>query len=408
MPLITGAVSSPRMSLRPVEKTGRVMRRPQHKFRVDHKPWELQAICLAPVLPGETLKNALLQARVVSDPLVAPLVGWWIEYYFFYVKHRQLASSADFVDMMLDPTATLAAGAASAPDYYNGKGFNWLNEITDVVVREWFREEGESATAPVVRTGRPAVRINVDGLHESLRDTTTFPAGGNPSGITTMEALEQAQHAYEYLRNMNLTQMTYEDFLRTYGVSVPAADDREKPELLRYVREWSYPTNTVEPTTGVPSSAMSWAIAQRMDKDRFFQEPGFIVGYSVARPKVYLSRQDSAASAVLDRAFRWLPALLADDPSSSLAEFANNAGPYATSTNGYWVDVRDLFVHGDQFVNCLSSFYQANGVALPTAALETKYATEAMADALFSGSGKYVHQDGNVAIHVLGTQWDRT
>ena len=94
------------------------MRRPQHKFRVDHKPWELQAICLAPVLPGETLKNALLQARVVSDPLVAPLVGWWIEYYFFYVKHRQLASSADFVDMMLDPTATLAAGAASAPDYY--------------------------------------------------------------------------------------------------------------------------------------------------------------------------------------------------------------------------------------------------------------------------------------------------
>ena len=29
----------------------------------------------------------------------------------------------------------------------------------------------------------------------------------------------------------------------------------------------------------------------------------------------------------------------------------NNAGPLAGATNGYWVDIRDLFLYGDQFVN---------------------------------------------------------
>ena len=66
----------------------RVTRRPQHTFQLRHRPWEIQPFMLAPVLPGETMQNLLLQARVVTDPIKNPLIGWWCEHYVFYVKHR--------------------------------------------------------------------------------------------------------------------------------------------------------------------------------------------------------------------------------------------------------------------------------------------------------------------------------
>lgn len=71
----------------------RVLRNPQHRFSLQTRPYQLQPFMIAPVLPGETMKNLLLQARVVTHPLSPDLrlVGWWNEYFFFYVKHRDLA-----------------------------------------------------------------------------------------------------------------------------------------------------------------------------------------------------------------------------------------------------------------------------------------------------------------------------
>lgn len=394
------------LKLENLSKVARVPRRPQHRWRIDAKPWEIAPFLLAPVVPGETLKNATLQARVVTDPVAARLVGWWQEYYVFYVKHRQLPSAATYMNMMLDPTATLATSAASARDYYNGYGHNWGAACLETIVNKWFRKQGTTWLSNVIRTGRPAARLNIDSVLQSLTDTTVLADGGTLG--STQEAQDQLADIYEFLRAQSFTKMTYEDFLASYGVRGRAIDE-DRPELLRYVRDWQYPTNTVEPTTGVATTALSWAISERIDKDRFFQEPGFIFGVTISRPKVYLSNQTGNGSVALDRAMRWLPAILADDPSTSLAEFATNAGPLGKSagglTNGYWLDLRDLFVYGDQWVDATA---QKSDVALPTVAAVYEYATEAMADALFSGTGKLVQQDGVFSASILGTQIDHT
>lgn len=395
------------LSLENVGKVARVPRRPQHRWRVDQKPWEIAPFLLAPVVPGETLKQATLQARVVTDPVKARLVGWWMEYYVFYVKHRQMPASADFMSMMLDPTETLATSAASVRDYYNGYGYNWGAQCLEVVVNKWFRKEGSVMADHVIRIGRPAARLNIDSALQSLTDTTVLPTGGALG--SDQEQQDRLGDIYEFLRAQSFTKMTYEDFLASYGVRGPAIE-QDRPELIRYVRDWQYPSNTVEPTTGAATTALSWAISERVDKDRFFTEPGFLFGVSVARPKVYLSNQTGNASVALDRAMRWLPAILADDPSTSLAEFTTTQGPLgkaaAGMTNGYWLDVRDLLVYGDQWVDATA---QKSDVALPTVAAIYEYATEAMADSLFfADTAEMIQQDGVFSATILGTQMDHT
>lgn len=390
-------------------RVGRKVRRPQHRFIIESKPWEISPICIAPVLPGETMKNLLLQSRVVSAPIVSSVVGAWIEYFFFYVKHRQMPSAANLVSMVFDPATTLGAGAVNTAHYYDGRGFNFVGECLQTVVSEWFREQGEAYATGVTagRGGRPLAKVGIEDFGESLVDTAVLSDGGALGG--TQEAQDKALELYEYLRAMNFTRMTYEEWLATYGVNVARVQERDRPELLRYVREWTYPTNTVEPSTGVPTAAYSWGITERADKDRFFDEPGFIFGVQVMRPKVYFSNQTGHAAAMLDRVMRWLPAVMSDDPSSSLAEFTSAQGPYGKSaggfTNGYWLDVRDLFLYGDQFMDAAA---QTNAVALPTIAQVRRYATEAMGDALFSGATKLIRADGNVSLNILGTQQDYT
>ena len=52
--------------------------------------------------------------------------------------------------------------------------------------------------------------------------------------------------------------------------------------------EWAYPANTVDPATGLPTGSASFAVNIRADKDRFFNEPGFIFGVTMVRPKIFL------------------------------------------------------------------------------------------------------------------------
>jgi len=51
--------------------TKRKARRPQMKFNLVTKPYQLQPFMIMPVLPGETLQNMMLQSQVWSDPLAS-------------------------------------------------------------------------------------------------------------------------------------------------------------------------------------------------------------------------------------------------------------------------------------------------------------------------------------------------
>lgn len=388
-------------------------RSPKHNFALETRPWEITPFLIAPVLPGETLNGLTLQSRVVTPPVESRIVGWWCEYFIFYVNFRQLPSAANLVAMFVDPSATLSPSAAAAHNYYAGFGFNYVTECLQAVVQEWFRREGETWSSYTIRANRPAAQVGNSGLIESLIDTTVLPSGGAIAGMN-VDDLDRARIVTEYRRQLAMMgadggALDYEEVIASYGASLRAAQRRNRPELIRYIRDWSYPVNTVEPTTGVPTTAVSWAITDRADKNRAFNEPGFIFGVQVVRPKIYLSRQSSFGAAMLDRAQRWLPpAMLEAGSERSLAEFANNDGPFGQSaggfTNGYWVDVRDLLNHGDQYLD-VTNADEFNSIALPAAGAidgdgSGRYATDAMGNTITVTDNALIVADGNCQLRV--------
>lgn len=384
-------------------------RSPKHTFAVEVSPWEIQPVFIAPVLPGETLDGLTLQSRVVSPPIKSRVAGWWLEYFIFYVPFRQMPSSANLVAMFVDPTATLSTSSAKAYRYYDGRGFDFVSECLQVVTQEWFRREGESWSSFTIRANRPAATVNKDDFGESLIDTTVLPDGGVLTGMN-VDDLDRARMVLEYRRQLATMgadggAIDYEEVIASYGASLRAAKRRDRPELIRYIRDWTYPVNTVEPTTGVPTTACSWAITDRADKKRKFNEPGFIFGVQVVRPKVYFSNQTGHASSMLDRAQRWLPPVMDETGAErSLAEFTNAQGPYGKSagglTNGYWLDIRDLFNYGDQYLD-VATPASFNGIALPAAgALSFRYASTAIANTLLTTADTLIYGDGNVNLRI--------
>lgn len=399
-------------------KSGRITRRPQHTFQIRHTPYAIQPFFIAPVLPGETMRNLLMQARVVTDPVKHPLVGWWIEYYYFYVKHRDLEIRDQLSEMVLD--ATWSASAAGIVDadpnpahYFCGGGIDWVKHCLQRVVEEYFRNEGEAWNDFMI-DGLPAASITGNSWLDSVMPAAEYSAPDVEidveDGLTASE-IESARQQWAIMRTHGLTNMTYEDFLRSYGVRAPLAEEPHVPELVRYVRDWSYPTNTVDPTTGNPSSAVSWSVAERADKDRFFSEPGFLFGVTVARPKVYLKGQKGAAVWLMRNLLSWLPAILQNDPHASMQLVADGTGPLGdvADAGGYVVDIRDILMYGDQFANFdLAADANASAVPLPTAELQKRYVT-ALDDvkALFKSAEAYrVRQDGVVHLTIAGSQRD--
>jgi len=219
--------------------------------------------------------------------------------------------------------------------------------------------------------------------------------------------------------------MTYEDFLRSYGISVPGAQEH-KPELLARYSDFQYPSNTVDPATGLPSSACSWVFNNTVRDPKFIKEPGFIFGVSIARPKVYYGGLAGSLASHMTRAWDWVPNYLnegAADPApfTSLKKFGSDTGPLGdrtTATDGYWVDMRDLFIYGDQWQNSLAfdpaqapgtGPANVNSFPLPPGDNhhEYKYPTDAMVSSLFKTAGN-IRRDGYVSLSIKGMQVDYT
>lgn len=372
----------------------------------------IQPMLLAPVLPGETLKRLLFQSRVVSDPIKNPIIGWWKEYYFFYVKHRDMDARDTLTAMMLNVSQDVSAlkVAAQTAHYHTAASFDWAEMCKKRVVMEYFRDGAETYTQGTVGS-LPAASINQQSWLDSAYLDDDIPDTADMS--ESIEGFDQEFRTWSYLRSQQLTQMDYEDWLATFGVR----RDRvayNKPELIRYVRDWTYPTNTIDPTSGAARSAVSWSFQERADKDRFFTEPGFIFGCTVTRPKVYRTQDGNLVDWAMD-VTKWMPAVLRDDPYTSLTKFSDTTGPLATAVadvDGYWVDMRDLYLYGDQFINYATpTKAQLNIVARPGATVKDwKYPGDTDASALFvdETTNRLVREDGVVTLEILGRESDAT
>lgn len=398
-------------------RTGRKTRNPVYNWNLETMPWQIQPFCLAPVLPGETMKNIKFQARVVSDPIRNPLIGWHKEYYWFYVKLRDMTGKEDFEDMMLDINKDMGAyNEAASAKYYHAYGINWARRATECVVQEYFRAEEEVIGVSTIN-GTPGAALNIDDWLSSAVKSTEYDDFNDvdvdldADDTITVGEMDKARQVYEYARAGGLTDMDFEDYLRTFGIRLPTAE-QNRPELLRFSREWTYPTNTIDPVSGAPSSAVVWSIADRADKDRFFKEPGFILGLTVTRPKVYLSNKKGSPAGLLRNAFAWLPAIMRDDPYTSMIHVADaNNGPLQNQAGGYWFDMKDYFLYGDQLVNYATSTEKKNMIALPSDQLQKRYPSEAMAKSFFvdsAGTKFLIKEDGRADITILGSLVDTT
>lgn len=402
-------------------------RRPEHSFNIRSKPYEIAPFCIAPVLPGETLQNVMWQSRVVTDPVKNRLVGWHKEYYWFYVPHLAMAEEDPnglLRAMMLDPTTDVSSlmVAANSEKWYSYKtGMNFVEMCQKAVVREFFRDEDEPLT-PLVEDYH-AAQINQRNAWQSAKLES---AGQDDLELPGVDELEEhgvipgmtAEYAqWELMRDAGMTDMDYDDFIRSYGVDVPKSQEIEnveesrfRPELIRFTRNWSYPSNTIDPTDGSATSAVSWSIAERADKKRFFKHPGFIFGVTITRPKIYLGNQKGAAVGFLNDALAWHPPALQGHVYASIKEIEDSVtdGPFQNQLEDYWFDCKDLFLHGDQFINYVPDVVNGHAIALPGAAaigtaFDSKYPTAAMVDDLFVTAGTdYVREDGIAMLNILG------
>lgn len=404
----------------------RTHRKPNEFFNLKTKPFDIAPFMVHPVLPGETLDNMLFQARIVSDPIKNPLIGWWKEYYFYYVPLPGLTNwdtTGLLQSMMLDPTTNLTSLRAAANDvpYYtfNG-GVDYIKNCYNRIILHHFRDEDENVTTPVLQNYSCA-QIDQERWFHSLKTAAAGADDMELPGVDEREELDilpgfSTQYAqWELMRDTGHTDLAYEDYIRSYGVQIedgavsPAGNakqlDKFEPELIRFFRKWTYPTNTVEPTTGTPASACSWSIAEKADKKRFFKYPGFIMGVTVTRPKIYLGSQKGHPVGILDNAYTWLPAVLQGLEYTSVDEttFSATTGILQNQSTNYWLDVQDVFRYGSQFVNHAMDAAANHGIALPTAAMDKKYPTMAMIDSLFKTVGsEFIREDGVVFLDILG------
>jgi hypothetical protein len=263
----------------------------------------------------------------------------------------------------------------------------------------------------------PAAMLNVDDWMQSLTNDDPLVANdpellGNLTDLTgdetiTASEVETALLQWQFLRSNNLIDMTYEDYLTGQGIRVPDPED-ERPELLRTVRQWTYPANGVAPDTGDVRSVWSWSTAERVDKNRFFKEPGFIFGVTVVKPKVYKSLQAGAAGAHIDNLLAWLPKQTQMDVRARMKKFTAGTGPLPSNTDDYWFDIADLLSYGDQFFNWA---IDEGEFAMPVAGGEFKYPTEAMVTSLFSDAVTpldRIRTDGVIQFNIASTIRDVT
>ena len=413
------------MSIVQAARVNRKNRSPQHTWAVKQRPFVITPFMIAPVLPGETFKAGVMQARCVSDPLstsrFSSITGWWLEHYVFYVKHSHLPGADTFKDMMINPAAVTSGQADATTSsiwYHPGSGINWVKQCIIAVTEAYFRDEGDAWNAYTI-DGEPIAQINGNGIFDSVATAIENATGDlnldtNADGTIKTSEAAKALMMWEYLRANNLTEMTYEDYLRTFGVKIDPTIDQGVPELLRYSREWQYPNNVVDPVTGAPTPGLSWGINLRVDKDRYFKEPGFIFGVTVARPKLYLGNQRGPAVHLMQDGVSWLPIMLRDQDFASMKQVTKAGSILPTATaDGFWVDLADVFIHGDQFFHNTVEATQfpiaGPVVALPEAGLNARFPTKAMVDGLFKDvASNVLYQDGVMRMNILGTLTDTT
>lgn len=418
-----------------IDRVERKTRSPKHTFQVRTRPFQFQPVAIAPVLPGETLMEATMQVRAVSDPIKNPLVGWHKEYGLWYVKLTDMYDRQAFMEMIVDPRRNMGAqDDATSLAYYHVNGgdspaINWPLRCMHRVIDCYFRYQGENwddftintVAGPVAMPAVPIARdlyldsfLNFDDAIGGAYDenlTSAVAGQGDGTASVTASEIDMVMRRYNLARLHGITDMTYEDWLEAHGIHAGQAQELHEPEFLAHWRDWTYPTNTIDPTNGTPRSAVSWALNHSIKKPILFKEPGFLFLATWCRPKVYFENLTSNAVMLMNSAKDWSPALMSESWDSMHQVITAGDPPVDANAKSYFIDIKDIFMYGDQFLNFALTDAAASLVALPTAAGVYRYlTTDAELDGLFVGASpsNQIREDGVIQFRVKSTLRDTT
>jgi len=413
-------MASPRVLAPAVQVPGsrsesRVGRRPETHFDLIVKPFQIQPMCLFPVLPGETLMTCNIMLQGWTDPLKAVLKNniWHGEFYLYYVKFRDLPGwedavddlGKDLIDMFETGEAltTHQVAGGTAWSYCAPGGVDYVKRALERVVECYWREEGQTwdgTASSLLVDSVPIAKLWGAGrrdVHDRLTLATAYQdrrasADWDSSGTLTMDDLEMAYREWVGQKDGTELDMDYEDWARAAGGKVVARNDEREdlhvPEEIAGVREYGYVNNTVEPSTGVPAVAAGFRWKKGQRKMIRFNEWGWLLGVVCFRPKMLLLNQQGLYAGMMqsrDNFFppnmdprSWSPHILIDDATGPLK---------ATLDAGnvdYYVNLRDLMKYGEQFVNYAPAQASSAFATIPNSSGERFYPTASDAMSVFS------------------------
>lgn len=406
-----------KITLSEINKASRGTRNPSHTFWLKQEPFAIQPFLIAPVLAGETLRNFSFQSNAKAFTLDSFVMGGHLEHYFFYCPFSCLPHCDEYRAMVLDPdydASALFVDGDKAATFTADDTIDYVGDCLQAVTDEFFRIKDEVYLEATSASGLPLAAITGNTVLDSLMlaadyQALDFDADLNFDDTYTVAEIEKSKLLYELAKLNGVTEMTYEEYLATYGIK-SKVDVTLKPELLRFCREWSSPVTSVDPSDGSPVSGFSYKIMERADKDRFFKEHGFIFGVSVWRPKVYYAQRGNAA-AIMSNALQWLPAVLKDDATVGMTTCSGGKGPFPAITSDYMIDVRDLLVYGDQFMNVAGSLDSNRMLTTPKTDLSNNHRYCSPADSNYFTVGDtppYIYQDGIVSFNIASSVKDLT
>lgn len=346
--------------LRPGESRKRFHRRPNFPIAGTMRPFGLYPIMCHPVLPGETLKSASSKWSVVSQPLKNPFCGAWLESWLFYVKLTDL--DRDLGQMFIsDSYSTSGWTTGTGQEYYFSwtGGIDWIRDCTELIHSAYFISENET---PKLLTGTDTSIRQVKLNNRSWYQNLMFEPAEVALDTTGERDHVEQMSAYDMVTQMQMTELSYESYLEQYGVKSMNLG-RGDPEILRFTRSWTKPTNHIDPSTGTPSSAWVWNDEMKLDKDKRFNEPGFIIQLACVRPKMYQAGQVASMVSNLWGFTDWYPAYALKDPQAGIKRIGTDNEVFLSTLNAaegevqMLYDIRDLLSHGEQFINDSSPEY---------------------------------------------------
>lgn len=404
----------------PGQLSTRKTRNPNFALQGGFQPQGLYPAYMHPVLPGETLDRTTLKSTVVSAPLASPLAGAWLETWQFFVKLTDIDSALSemFIGQLTDGTAYQAL--ADQPRYFTKTGqYEWCKLATERIHELYFRDEGE--TIVMHPDGVPMIkRIASDPFesavhHEAVQDSTAAMTGD-----TDGEEISAQVYHFMKMRQMGFDNLTYNDYLKNFGISQPTVAKRGEPELLSYRRYWTLPSNTIDPSSGAPTGAWYWRVDEKNEKPKRFTEPGFVIGYWAVRPKWLDGKLAGNYTSSLWGFEDWIPSYTLSDPAAGLRKIDIDNNPWITEAitgvQNIWFDHRDLLAHGEQFVNGAGRYTapSANGRVWSDVAtipqLRGQYVLSTDLDALWTNSvtASGFDYDGIASLAVKGHVQDKT